>query len=475
MYRWYRNSSSCCTYLADVPDQPEKYTPAKRLKFIQTVKDSRWITRGWTLQELLAPRKRFFYSRNWEAITDDTLVIRSISEETGIQLEAIQDFKSERWSIAQKMSWAARRQTTRVEDRAYSLLGIFNVNMPLIYGEGESAFRRLQEEILKYSTDQTVFCWRSKNANYATWRGLLARSPSEFVDSGDILENKRVNALPFQLTNKGIQLSLEVVPRKWDLIAFLQCYYAESLRQCGIYLQRTHDDNYVRVDPDLLEGEVPNPLVRNKTKTLETLFAKPEVVGITWRKLDMCPRIAGFCFLRFVNNHNLFDPRRLWYNSITGTTQKHQCREEEGMYLFGFDHDDNGLKLAIAQCRLGSVSDCSTEILVKYDCRKKYGEGDDRVERSSKNSDTTSSDWVQSECCEWKTERRSCNEFEISVTSWIELDDESEARIHVQISETGDHDVCDLEEWECSEDAVPKELGDAAGCFITFPVQALED
>ena len=252
MYRWYRNSSSCCIYLADVPDQPEQYyqLTAEKLKFDQAVKDSRWITRGWTLQELLAPRKRFFYSRNWEAITDNTLVIRTISEETGIQLEAIHDFKSERWSIAQKMSWAARRQTTRMEDRAYSLLGIFNVNMPLIYGEGESAFRRLQEEILKYSTDQTVFCWRSKNASYAKWRGLFARSPSEFAESGDILENKRVNALPFQLTNKGVQLSLELIPRKWDLIAFLQCYHAKSLRQCGIYLQRTHDNNYVRIEPD---------------------------------------------------------------------------------------------------------------------------------------------------------------------------------------------------------------------------------
>ena len=168
-----------------------------------------------------------------------------------------------------------------MEDRAYSLLGIFNVNMPLIYGEGEFAFRRLQEEILKYSTDQKVFCWRSTNANYATWRGFFARSPSEFIDSGDILENKRVNALPFQLTNKGIQLSLELVRRKGDLIAFLQCYNAESLEQCGIYLQRTHDDNYVQVEPDNLVEEGIPPLVRSKTKTFETLFAKPEVAGIT--------------------------------------------------------------------------------------------------------------------------------------------------------------------------------------------------
>jgi hypothetical protein len=478
MYRWYRNSTSCCIYLADVSYQPEKYyLPATRLKFAQAVKNSRWLTRGWTLQELLAPRNRFFYSMNWEAVGFDILVIRPISEETGISLEAFYDFKPERWSIAQKMSWAARRQTTRMEDRAYSLLGIFNVNMPLIYGEGESAFRRLQEEVLKYSTDQTIFCWRSTNANYATWRGLFARSPSEFADSGDILENKRVNALPFQLTNKDIQLSLELVPGKWNATALLQCYDAKSLRQCGIYLQRTHYDNYVRVESDELAAaaDISVPLVRNKTKTFETLFAKPEVVGMTWRKLDMCPWIAGFRFVQIADDPYQVDPCKLWYISITETTQNHQCVEGEGMFLFDFEHDDNSPGAAVARCRLDSASECSIEILVKHDWRKKYGEGDDVIQRRRKDDDTAKSDWVQSECCEWKIEGSSCNKFEISATSWIELDDESDTRIHVQFSDSGDHCICDLEEWECSEDAVQNELEDAAGCFNTFPVQALQD
>jgi len=470
MYRWYRNSSSCCIYLADVPDQPENcYRLAESRKFGQAVKGSRWLTRGWTLQELLASRKRFFYSRNWEAITDHNLVIKSISEETGIHLEAIRDFKSERWSIAQKMSWAARRQTTRMEDRAYSLLGIFNVNMPLIYGEGESAFRRLQEEILKYSTDQTIFCWRSTNANYATWRGLLAKNPSEFAASGDILEDKRVNALPFQLTNKGIQLSLELLPRKWEVIAFLRCYRAG---QCGIYLQRTHDDNYVRVDPNALAAEGLDPLVRNKTKILETVFVKADVTGITWRKSDMCPRIAGFHFNSKIDSV-LEDYRssNLWVgqvSEITGKTQPYQSWEREDMFSFDFVLDDQGPTSAIARCHIYAPQGCSIEMLVKYDCRKKYGEGDDRVGRSSKNSDTTNSDWVQSECCEWKMEGSSCNKLELGVSSWIELDDESDARIHVQFSDCSDHYACELEKLECSEDAVPKELGDTAGCFNTL-------
>jgi hypothetical protein len=471
MYRWYRNSSCCCIYLADVPEQREHYPPlAERLKFSQIVKKTRWLTRGWTLQELLAPRNRAFYSTNWRQITAESVVIDPISEETGIPSEAIRNFKPERWSVAQKMSWAAKRQTTRIEDRAYSLLGIFSVNMPLIYGEGESAFRRLQEEILKYSTDQTVFCWRSPSSSYATWRGLLARSPSEFADSGDILENKRVNALPFQLTNKGIQLSLELVrgTRKEDVIAFLQCYNAESLEKCGIYLQRTHDDNYVRVAPDELVEEVLPPLVRSKTKTFETLFAKPEVAGITWCKLDMCPRIASF---RFSNNMNCL----LWVASIAGTTHNGQWENEDMLSIrFSFDFD-LGDKSEIARCRLDSISDCSTEILVKYDWRKKYGEGDDGDQGNNKNDDNAKSDWLQSDCCEWKVEGSNCNKFEISVNSWVEVGANSEACIHVEFSDTADHDDCDLEEWECSEDALQKELGDSAGCFITFPLQALQD
>jgi hypothetical protein len=149
---------------------------------------------------------------DWRSIVSRTHgdVAEAVSEETGIPTEAITNFRPERWSIAQKMSWATRRRTTRIEDRAYSLLGLFNVKMPLIYGEGNAAFRRLQEEILKNSTDQTMFCRTAPGASFSTWRGLLAGSPSGFENSGEFLENKCLNALPFQLTNKGIQISLKL-------------------------------------------------------------------------------------------------------------------------------------------------------------------------------------------------------------------------------------------------------------------------
>ena len=89
-------------------------------------------------------------------------------------MRALEDFRPQRWSVAEKMSWAADRETQRPEDRAYSLMGIFAVNMSLKYGEGENAFLRLQQAILKQYEDYTIFCWTS-SSSFSQWKGLLAR------------------------------------------------------------------------------------------------------------------------------------------------------------------------------------------------------------------------------------------------------------------------------------------------------------
>lgn len=121
---------------------------------------SKWFTRGWTLQELIAPRRVLFYNSKWQFYgTKDTLADH-IQQITGIPNEVLhnsQDIQS--YSIASRMSWAANRQTTRTEDLAYCLLGIFRIHMPLLYGEGENSFIRLQEEICKKTTDMSLFAW----------------------------------------------------------------------------------------------------------------------------------------------------------------------------------------------------------------------------------------------------------------------------------------------------------------------------
>jgi len=131
MYRWYQDADVCYAYLADVPS---------KVNF----SGSRWFTRGWTLQELIAPSKVIFFDEEWKELGTKASLRRSISDFTGIPGSILSDNDSlERLSIAQKMSWAAKRKTTRLEDRAYCLMGIFSINIPLLYGEGERAFLRL--------------------------------------------------------------------------------------------------------------------------------------------------------------------------------------------------------------------------------------------------------------------------------------------------------------------------------------------
>ncbi|KAL7623180.1 hypothetical protein AAE478_006861 [Parahypoxylon ruwenzoriense] len=154
MFRWYRDAAICYAYLTDVPEDVERSEIEKHLA------KSRWFTRGWTLQELIAPLKVVFYSAAWQPVGTKSELSACISAITGIEETYLSGANLDRASVAQRMSWASRRRTSRDEDIAYCLLGIFDVNMPLIYGEGHKAFQRLQEEIMRaFPEDHTLFAW----------------------------------------------------------------------------------------------------------------------------------------------------------------------------------------------------------------------------------------------------------------------------------------------------------------------------
>lgn len=121
-------------------------------------KQARWFKRGWCLQELIAPGRIEFYAADWTDIGTKWSLYRQIEDTTGIPSEILVGPSSlmNSYTIAQKMSWASERDTTRKEDQAYCLLGIFGISMPLLYGEGERAFIRLQEEILKQTEDYSL-------------------------------------------------------------------------------------------------------------------------------------------------------------------------------------------------------------------------------------------------------------------------------------------------------------------------------
>jgi hypothetical protein len=198
MFRWYQKAEICYAYLSDVEMGPDVEIHPTYAGMPSDFTGSRWFTRGWTLQELIAPKQVVFYSRGWEEIGTKERLCSVLEGTTKIDKGVLlgKDLKST--SVADRMSWAATRTTTRSEDMAYSLLGLFDVNMPLLYGEGQKAFMRLQEEILKTSNDQSLFVWTSngelltiedmkqRRREESFLKGLLAESPSDFANIGGV-------------------------------------------------------------------------------------------------------------------------------------------------------------------------------------------------------------------------------------------------------------------------------------------------
>jgi hypothetical protein len=225
MFRWYQQAGICLAYLSDVP--PGSEVLDKESQFAK----SKWFTRGWTLQELLAPSEVEFLASDWTRITSKTDSSSVLTDITGIPTNLLSGNDLDIASIAMRMSWASRRITTKAEDIAYCLMGIFDIQMPLLYGEGEDgAFRRLQQEIIKDSDDQSIFAWavddtsmpQPKTAERRVF-SVLARSPAAFEHSNDVVQadSSMFAYLPRSLAgiraptvfdNKGMHLSLPVVP-----------------------------------------------------------------------------------------------------------------------------------------------------------------------------------------------------------------------------------------------------------------------
>ena len=170
MFRYYELSQMCFAYLADV-SSASSADPTNR-EFCT----SRWHERGWTLQELIAPESVVFLSREWEYFGnkhDLASVLESVTHVPSSLLKGEEDI--DRFSVAQRMSWAIGRKTTRLEDRGYSLLGIFGITMTVLYGEGNRAFGRFQEKLAKRSTDTSLLSWGLR----LSWKSLCTVASSE--------------------------------------------------------------------------------------------------------------------------------------------------------------------------------------------------------------------------------------------------------------------------------------------------------
>ncbi|KAI0741015.1 heterokaryon incompatibility protein-domain-containing protein [Earliella scabrosa] len=281
MYRYYSLSGVCYAYLRDVstpkrvslPIVSSNFNRWRLLLFLQEFGHSMWWSRGWTLQELIAPGLVLFLSESWEIIGskyDLSELVTAACSVPGYVLRHERDLSDV--SVAQRMSWAAPRKTTRVEDEAYCLLGIFNINMPTLYGEGKKAFQRLQQEIVKMATDLTIFAWgicadrRMDVANFSlVGCDLLASSPSDFSECGSYecvfphwqeLESMAGHFAQFDFTPHVVRAHIPVLniggEQFMDLCCvnedndplFLRLVQDTSSRRPGIYGSKTRVGGY---------------------------------------------------------------------------------------------------------------------------------------------------------------------------------------------------------------------------------------
>ncbi|KAL5385399.1 hypothetical protein DPSP01_004856 [Paraphaeosphaeria sporulosa] len=233
MYRWYQRSKICYAYLADLP----RSEPLE-----EALPKCRWFTRGWTLQELIAPDSVIFYDEEWNIRGNKHTLMDQLSAITGIGGRILGNtMPLSAVAVAERMSWAARRRTTRIEDTAYCLLGIFDVNMPLLYGEEEKAFGRLQEEIIKTRADRSIFAWSlpqeeeasADGANTRTLCGVFAASPAMFENGGTYSWEPGSWPMDVAVTNKGVKIRVNVVTVLYTsnvrYVLFTDCRHWEHL------------------------------------------------------------------------------------------------------------------------------------------------------------------------------------------------------------------------------------------------------
>lgn len=218
MFSWYVLAEVCFVYLEDVPSDDNVHEKGSAFR------RARWHTRGWTLQEFLAPTFLVFLSCDWDRLGTKLELVTLLTEITKIRGEFITRKLSfhNNATISERMHWAAHRITSRLEDEAYCLLGLFDVNMPTLYGEGRRAFQRLQYELVKQQFDASLLAW----GNHHDWES--ESSPHRPVSSSGMVEGFH-DATQFQ------RFLLAPSPRLFSHSAVI--YYTPGLSEGSQMLQ----------------------------------------------------------------------------------------------------------------------------------------------------------------------------------------------------------------------------------------------
>lgn len=315
MFPWYAGSEICYAYLSDYDTSDPEAEIAK----------SRWFTRGWTLQEYIAPAQVRFYDKSWNAIGTKDVLGPQLLPITGIEQEVLLASKHrnleevlDQIPIARKMAWASKRETTRVEDMAYCLLGIFGVNLPLLYGEGERAFIRLQEEVAKNSNDLSLLAWLSskndRTTSFDQYCGVFAQHPRDFqaLDKLALTNDAKFNP-DFAMMNKGLKIQTQLTYNRWNdlYIIKINCYNNKSPHKTlGIFLKHQGASVFARARPHLFASEnEDNSVTENRTFFLSKSISPS--IARSLHKVHRCSFVlVGFNFRSW--NQVAVKPEVLW-------------------------------------------------------------------------------------------------------------------------------------------------------------------
>ncbi|KAF3004786.1 hypothetical protein E8E13_002498 [Curvularia kusanoi] len=273
MFRWYQNAKKCFVYLSDVTSNDSESTYAPSPGWEQAFRGSRWFTRGWTLQELLAPSSVEFFSVSGTYLGNRESLKHIIHSITAIPLEALSGRNLSSFSVDERFSWTIRRQTTREEDIAYCLLGIFSIFMSPIYGEGgENAKKRLNKKVQDANRPARWLLTPDPSNHHKALKQRTIGTGLWFLESASFSTWKRESAS--QLWLYGIPGSGKTILSSAVIEHLLEFSQADT-RLATAYFYFDFSDTYKQSLDSMLRSLVAQlqPRLASKSPTLEALMS----------------------------------------------------------------------------------------------------------------------------------------------------------------------------------------------------------
>ncbi|KAJ3567345.1 hypothetical protein NPX13_g6800 [Xylaria arbuscula] len=376
MFRWYTNASICYAYLLDVP--PSGTVDDTNF----AMSSSRWFTRGWTLQELLAPKELRFFCSTWSSLGTKSDLATTIEQITSISrpflLGAVPLSQAR---VAQRMAWASKRVTKRKEDMAYCLLGIFNVTMPMIYGEGEQSFFRLQQAIIAHTDDDSILAWGFKLGNVASVdvskdriSGIFASKPADFAHCAHVVSPQGSRA---SLEISGGRLPLHTTSRG-KTYCLLNCRLESSpgLRTLGVPLTLNSGGDFIK-EYFRPQGRAPISFpttIKSRTEQIEILMGHR-------RNAEMVPNRQNWFYID--------DSSQIGLNLIE-VHPRQRWQKNQSIITTDDPNDDgiSGIQQTLVRLRSNKHSTSDFIMLLEFDAHKSI-DGEARCYAMICSKDTT--------------------------------------------------------------------------------------